>query len=250
MRRLLAVLGVALVATACEVEPMSPADADVAASLEEMASLAYGVMYVAEGGPGARLMERLSRLPSELALSSAQATMIRGLIASFVEATEADRAALAAIRKEAAEARAAGKPPEEVRAILTRGMEARKRLHEAELALQRGILGVLTPAQREWLASNPPPMPRPCQLTDSQRTEISGLLAAFQEANAADIALVRSVHERARAAHQAGATRAEVEAILAEARPALERLKAAREAVQQAIQAVLTPEQRAAGCMR
>jgi Spy/CpxP family protein refolding chaperone len=137
-----------------------------------------------------------------------------------------------------------------VRAILQRAREARVRLYQAELALRRAVLAVLTPAQRAWLAANGSAQPGPCVLTDAQRTEISALRAAFEEANAADLALVRATYERARAARAAGASRDQIAAILAEAKPALERLRAARRELREKILAVLTPEQRAAGCGR
>jgi Spy/CpxP family protein refolding chaperone len=250
MRKLFAVLATLLVAGGCDNDSMAPTDDGVAATLQEMAALAYGSMQISEQNPGAGLIERLGQLPAEIALTEAQIAHISALVQAFIAATAADREALAAIRAAAADARSAGKSPEEVRAILAGGLEIRRRLREAEVALHRGILASLTPAQRAWLANRPPPQPRPCALTEDQRTEISGLMAAFEQANADDIALVRAVHERARAAHQAGASRQEIAAILAEAREAVQRLRAAREALRAAIQAVLTPEQQAAGCFR
>jgi hypothetical protein len=114
----------------------------------------------------------------------------------------------------------------------------------------RTIHSVLTPPQRAWLTGRTPPPPKPCALSEAQRTEISGLRAAFEQDNAADIAVVRSVHDRARAAHQSGATREEVAAILAEGRAAVQRLRAGREALGVAVQDVLTAQQREASCMR
>jgi hypothetical protein len=247
MRSLVLALSLALLTAGCSDTVTSPSDADLQATLEQLASLGFSVAYVAEGsGQEAGLLQRLGTLPPPLALTAEQASQIKALVDAFVAATAADRQALAAARQAAAAARQAGKPPEEVRAILATAEEARKRLHEAEMGLHRAVMGTLTLAQRAWLAGRQPP--RPCALSDAQRTEISGLMAAFQEANAADLALVRSVHERARAAHTAGAPREQVAAILAEAKPAMERLAAARSALQTQIQAVLTPEQRAAGC--
>jgi hypothetical protein len=109
---------------------------------------------------------------------------------------------------------------------------------------------VLTPAQRAWLTGRTPREPGPCStITEAQRNEISALRAAFEQANAADIALVASAHERARAAVQAGATREQIAAILAEARAALQRLATARAALHDAVGAALTPAQLAAGCL-
>jgi Spy/CpxP family protein refolding chaperone len=250
MWRPLAILTLAFSVAACAGDATAPAGEDVDALLEEMAGLAWSVTQVADGGIGHGLMQRLAGLPADIALSADQRARIGALIEAFVAATAADRAALTAIREEAADARRDGATPEQVRAILATGAEPRKRLHEATIALQRAVLAELTPAQRAWLANRPPPEPRPCALSDTQRTEISGLLAAYEAANAADIALIRAVHERARAAKDAGATRAEVAAILAEGREAVQRLRAARDALREGIRAVLTPEQLAAGCFR
>jgi Spy/CpxP family protein refolding chaperone len=250
MRRLAAVITLALMAGmagACTGDATGPGD-DQNAMLEELAILAFSAMQVGDGDNG--LMGRLAQLPPEFALSADQLAQIGALIDAFIAATAAPREALAAIRADAAAARQAGKSPEEVRAILAAGAEIRLALHQAERALNQAIIGVLTPAQRMWLSGRTPPEPRPCALSEDQRNEISALRAAYEQANAADIALVRDVHDRARAAQQAGAPRAEIAAILAEARDAVQRLRAAREALHTAILGVLTPEQVAAGCMR
>jgi Spy/CpxP family protein refolding chaperone len=252
MRKLMAVLTLSLAAAtvACDSEPMAPLDDDATALLGEVAGLAFGSMDAGDGAGGPGIMERLSKLPPEIALNDAQAAAIAAMIETFVAATAADRQALAAILQEAAQARQSGKTPEEVRAILARGAPLRERLHTAQLTLHRSIMGTLTPAQRAWLMNGQPPTPRPCALTDAQRTEISALRAAFEESNAADIALLRSVHQRAQAARDAGASREAIVAILAEGREAVERLRAARTALHAAMQAVLTPAQQAAGCFR
>jgi hypothetical protein len=248
MRGMAVVLAVA-VATACSTDVTAPMEDEVAATLAEMASLAYGVTQVGDAGPGAGLMERLAQLPAEIALSSEQLAQITAHIDAFVAATAADRAALLALREEAAAARAAGASKEEVQAIMEPGQAIRRQLHEAERALVQAIIGTLTQAQRAWLMNRPPPQPRPCALTEAQRAEISTLRAAYEADNATDIATVRSTHERAVAAKEAGASRQEVAAIVAEGRAALERLKAARAELHEAVLAVLTAEQRAAGCM-
>jgi Spy/CpxP family protein refolding chaperone len=249
-RRLMAVLGAALLASACAGDGVGPAEPNVETTFAALAAQAYGALNVADAGSGPGLIERLGQLPPELALSATQTTAIRGLIEAFLAATAGDRAALAAVRAQALAARQAGKTAEEVQAILAAGAPTRTRLLEAERALHHAILAVLTPAQRAWLTGRTPPPPRTCALTDAQRVEISGLFAAFEQANAADIALVRSVHERARAAHQAGASRQAIAAILEEARQAMARLQAARGSLQASILAVLTPAQREAGCFR
>jgi hypothetical protein len=248
-RRLVAVLGAALLAGACAGDGAGPADPAADVMFEELAALAYGALNVADAGSGPGIVERLGQLPPELALTGNQTAAIRGLVEAFLAATAGDRAALASVREQALAARQAGKSAAEVQAILAAGAPIRMRLLQAERALHQAVLAVLTPAQRAWLAGRTPPPPQ-CALTDAQRVEISGLIAAFEQANAADIAFVRTVHERARAAHQAGASRQAIAAILEEAKPALARLQAARGPLKVAIQAVLTPAQREAGCFR
>jgi hypothetical protein len=242
MRKLFSILAIAAL-TACAGDATGPGDSRL-----DMATLAYGGIQVGEAGSGDDLMARLSNLPAAVALSAAQISQISSLIANFTSATNADRNALAAIQKEAADARAAGKTADEVRAILARGADIRARLQQSERTLRDAVFAVLTTEQRAALSNRPAPTPRPCAMTDAQRTEISGLLAAFEQANAADIAAIRSAHERAAAARQSGASRDAVAAILAEARAAMARLETARASLQTAIKGVFTAEQIAAGC--
>jgi Spy/CpxP family protein refolding chaperone len=151
---------------------------------------------------------------------------------------------------QAREAVQAGKSREEVRAILEQGIPIRQRLHAAETQLRSDILAVLTAEQRAWLEAH---QPRPCTaapLTDAQKAEISALVAAFEQANRADIEAIRAAFEQARTAHQNGASREEIHAILETVRPAMQRVRAAEVALAAAIAAVLTPEQRASGCHR
>ena len=249
MRIWMAVIGAALIAGACTNDTTGLDD--TAAQLDEMADYAYGATRVGDRGSNP-FLERLAQLPAELALSADQRSQIDALVAQFVAASTADRAALAALLEQAAAARQAGQTREQVAAILAGGTAIRERLHQAERELHSAVTAVLTPAQRAWLTgrTSTPREPGPCStVTDAQRTEISALRAAFEQANAADIALVTSAHERARAAVSAGATREQIAAILTEARAALQRLATARAALQDAIQGVLTPAQLAAGCL-
>ena len=89
------------------------------------------------------------------------------------------------------------------------------------------------------------PLPDNLKLTDAQKAQIEAAVTAFKTANAADIAAMKAAHQAARDAKKAGKTKEEVKAILATARPAAERLRAASAALRTAIQAVLTAEQRA-----
>ena len=246
MRTWMAVIGAALMVGACSSDTTGPSNDT--SQLADMADYAFGAMRV--GDPGNRFMERLAGLPADLALTAAQRTQIDALNAQFLAATAADRAALAALAQQAAAARQAGQTREQVQAILAGGAAIRTRLQQAELALYNAILGVLTPAQLAWLSGRTPREPGPCStVTEAQRNEISALRAAFEQANAADIAAVAAALDRARAAGQAGATREQIAAILAEARAAMQRLATARAALHAAVNAVLTPEQVAAGCL-
>ena len=87
--------------------------------------------------------------------------------------------------------------------------------------------------------------PDELKLTDAQKAAIQALVDAFNTAHQADLAALKAIHEQARAAMQAGKTRAEVKAILDTAKPVLDRMRAAFDALHTAIEAVLTPAQRA-----
>jgi Spy/CpxP family protein refolding chaperone len=243
MRKLIFVL-VAAAMTACSQDSTAP-DSDVLL-LEDAASLAFGAMDLAD--PGSHFIARLNNLPDSIKLSAEQQTQIRALIAAFLEATTADKEALAALYQQARAARAAGASEAEIRAIFAQGDEIRRRLHQAEERLHTAILEVLTPAQRAWLTR-----PRPClaeniRLTEAQKTQITALLSAFETANRADLEAIRAVFEQARAAHQSGATREQIAEILRQARAPMERLRAARAELEAAIRALLTPAQIASGC--
>ena len=192
-----------------------------------------------------------ARLPPELALTAEQKAAIAALHEGFKAATAADVAALRAIEAEARAARQAGKSREEIHAILARGRPILERLHDAFVALQAAIWQVYTPEQRSWIDAH---RPKPCgpggppPLSDAQIQQIRALQAAFVEAVRADLALIKQTVEAAHAAAQAGATREEIAAILHQADAARARVRAAELRLHEAIDAVLTPEQRAARC--
>lgn len=246
MRKSLLTLLAVLAMAACSEDTAGPADNTLL--LDDAAVLAYGGMDMAD--PGTHFIARLKMLPDSIKLSSAQEEQIRTLLAAFVQTTKTDLEALAAIHQEARAAREAGKTATEIRAILARGDVIRARLHAAEAQLRADIEAVLTAAQKAWLAAA---RQHPCRaedirLTDAQKTEITALIAAFQTANKADLETIKAVFEEARAAHQNGATRAEVAAILAKASAAMTRVQAARIELDAAIRALLTPAQLASGC--
>lgn len=215
----------------------------------EFGSVAYGMPGM---HPGRALPElgRLKALPDSLKLTAEQEAEIDALLVAFQAANEADLAALATIMEAARAARAAGKTRPEVAAILAPAREIHQRLLAARLQLHAAIDAVLTAAQKSWLSARrelctPGSV---VSLTDAQKAQIRALYDAFQQANQADLEAVRAAMEQARAARQAGATREQVQAILAPARDAMTRLQAAGDALRAAIDAVLTPEQRASNC--
>lgn len=197
------------------------------------------------GGIGA------ARLPTELALTTEQKAAIAALHEAFKAATAADITALRAIETEARAARSAGKGRDEIHVILARGAPILARLAQAFAALQAAIWQVYTPEQRAWIdahrpvpcgANGPPP------LSDAQIQQIRALQHRFMEAVKDDMALIKRVVEAAHQALRSGAARAEIERILHQADAARERVHDAEMRLQQAIDAVLTPEQRAKRC--
>jgi Spy/CpxP family protein refolding chaperone len=249
MRKTLSVLFAALAITACSNDSTAP-NLDLAT----LDAGAFGTALTIAGGyDAATYQDRLTNaLPDSLALSDAQKAQIKSLVDAFVASTRADHDALAAILKEARDAIAAHKTRSEVEAILQKGRPIRERLSAAEAKLRSDIEGVLSPAQRAWLTSHRPSGCRPERfppLSDAQKAQIRALEQAFQSANQADLALVKSVYEEVEAARRAGKSREEIAQILAKAADPIKRLNAARIELRAKISAVLTPEQKSSGCL-
>ncbi|MEO6447491.1 MAG: hypothetical protein ABIZ91_13150 [Gemmatimonadaceae bacterium] len=87
--------------------------------------------------------------------------------------------------------------------------------------------------------------PDSLKLTTEQKATISALENDFKSANAADFAALKAIQVQARAARDAGKSRAEIEVIIKTALPIRARLDAAFEAFRAAVLAVYTPAQRA-----
>jgi Spy/CpxP family protein refolding chaperone len=247
MRKFLILCITALAISGCAKDTSAPATDGVL--LDDAALLAYGSMDMAD--PGSHFIARLNSLPDSIRLSAEQRTQIRALLSAYLSATRADMEALAAIHQEARAAHQAGATEAEMRAIFARGDAIRARLHDAEARLRASIGALLTPAQKMWLGGSGDR--RPCanpdiRLTDAQHTQITALIAAFETANRADLDAIKAVHEQARAAIQAGASRESVAEILAQANAPMQRIRAAREALNAAIRALLSPAQLASGC--
>jgi len=241
LRLALALAGTVVLA-ACSSDSSGPSESDGLSLIPEFAeSMASSVDAGGIGG---------ARLPDQLALSTEQKAAIAALHEAFKTATAGDIAALRALEAEARAAHAAGQR-EAVQAILARGAPILARLGLAFATLQAAIWQVYTPEQRAWLAAH---RPQPCgpggppQLSDAQIQQIRALQQAFVTAVAADIALIRQTADAAHHAAQAGASRTEIEQILHQADAARARVHAAELRLQQDIDAVLTPEQRAHRC--
>ncbi len=250
MRRLAWFAAAAFALTACSSDTTSPDNAD----LTLLEAGAFGTALTTTGGYDAQgYQDRLvNGLPDELELSDAQKTQIRSLVEAFQQATRADREALGAILHEAREAIEAKKPRSEVQAILAGGAPIIARLAAAEAKLKADIDAVLTPEQRAWIAAHSPRGCRPDRfppLTDAQKAQIHALEVAFQTQNKADLDAVKAILEEAAAAIRAGKSRDEVTAILEKARAPMLRLETARKDLREKILNVLTPEQKASGCL-
>jgi Spy/CpxP family protein refolding chaperone len=247
MRKSAVVVLAMLALVSCAEDATAP---DEGSLLEHDAILAFDAGGVSDPG---RHMVAIHRLPRELRLSADQEARLKVLLERFQTATQPDREELARIQRQAGEARKAGKPREEIARILAQADEIRKRMAAAEQALAAAILDILTAEQRAWLAAH---QPRACNrntappLTDAQRSQIALLMADYEEKYKADLEIVRASLERARLAQKNGASREEIARILETAKAASGRLQAAQAELARAIDALLTPEQRASGCYR
>ena len=85
--------------------------------------------------------------------------------------------------------------------------------------------------------------PDSIRLTAAQKTAIQGLVDAYAAANASDLAALQSIHAQLDAAMKAGATKAQLDAIMTTAAPILARQMIASKALHDAIFALLTPLQ-------
>lgn len=207
---------------------------------------------------GAAAMDRAgiggSELPDNLKLTAEQKARIQALHDAFHAANAADLAALKAIEGELKAAIAAKKDRAAIAAILAKAEPIRARLSVAFARLQREIWSVYTAEQQAWITSKGrgDSACRPdvvSKLSAAQVARIRELKSAFGESVKEFHVTIKKVHEEARAAAQAGATREQVAAILARAEPALTALKAAERRLATAILEVLTPEQKANACL-
>lgn len=239
--RFVLLCGVIAASAACSgSEPVSPATTGVEVVDLVPDYAASPATRVDAAGIGA------AQLPESLRLTVEQKAAIAALHDAFMKATAADVAALRAIEQEVKAAIGAGKSREEIRAILARAAPIRERLDAAFTKLRADIWAVYTPEQQAWIESH---RPRSCDrsaltLTEEQVKQIRALQDQFLVTVKADLELIRSVAEEARAAREAGKSRQEVAAILAKASEAHRRVADAEKKLQEAILALLTAEQR------
>jgi Spy/CpxP family protein refolding chaperone len=250
MRRFVMLFGAVAMLAACDKSaPVSPSSA--AADLSETVDLVpdYAVSPAASvdaAGIGS------AQLPETLRLTVEQKAAIAALHDAFMKATAADVAALRAIEQEAKAAIKAGKSREEIRAVLAKAAPIRERLDAAFKKLQADIWAVYTPEQRAWIESHRPRAcgPDAARLTEEQVKQIRSLQDRFYASVKADLELIRSIAEEAKKARAAGKSREEVAAILARAAEAQARVASAERRLQEAILALLTPEQKRAWTCR
>ncbi len=245
MRRIALITIAALGVAACSSDTTAPATSGSTID----AGGAFGTALTVAGGYEADLYQNriLNALPDSLKLSADQQTKVKALVEAFDNATKADRNALSTILAKARDASNGHAGADSVGRILARGLEITARLAAAESKLKSDIDAILTADQRAWIASH---APKSCKsgsfapLSDSQKAQIIALEKAFETNNKADLQTVRAAFDSAQ-----GKSKAERDAILASVAPAIARLDASRKALTAAITAVLTPEQRASGCL-
>lgn len=242
MRRIAIVTFAALSLAACSSDSTAPESPDLAFD----AALTGSALTVIGGYEAEIYQSRLfNALPDSLKLSADQEARIKALVAAFEAATKADREALNAILRAAGNG---GRPTREaMREALAKAAPIIARLQAAGSKLKADIDAVLTAEQRAWIAANAPKRCRPDQfpaLSEAQKAQIRALERAFQETNKADLDAVKAAFEEAR-----GKSRDEAARILERVAANRARLEAARKQLREAISGVLTPEQKASGCL-
>lgn len=253
MRRFALVVAAAAL-VGCSNETTSPADSAASTELITQFTNSFGDAFTAAGGYDADLFELrlLHALPDSIRLSADQEAKIKALVDAYNAATKADREALNAVLRQAKDAVKAHKSPDDVKAILNTGAPIAGRLSTAAANLKTAIDAVLTADQLAWLASH---APKNCKkgsfppLTDAQKIQMKAYEAAFETANKADLQAVRKAMDDVKAAIHDGKTAAQVQAILDAVKPAIDRLANARKTLHDQLESVLTPEQKASGCI-
>jgi Spy/CpxP family protein refolding chaperone len=237
-----------VVVAACSTDTTAPAATNLLAEdgIDLVQDLGVSSASVVDrGGIGG------SEFPDSLRLTAEQKAQIAALHLGYQAATKADLEALQALEAEAKAARKAGKSRAEVEAILRKAEPVVARLRAAFAKLQEEIKRVYTPAQVAWLARRGEGCSRDstARLTQDQIEKIRALKAAFEASIKDELALIRSVHQEAKEARAAGASEEQIKRILAKANDALEAIRKAEIRLKEAINAVLTEEQRRNHCI-
>lgn len=249
-RTFLAVAAIGLVGlAACSTETVAPSDLALLAGdpIDLVPDYAISIAAVVDGaGIGG------ARLPDELKLTADQKAAIAALHEAFMQENADEIAALRELEQQIRQLRRSGGSREEIRALLAEAHGILQGLADEFAALQEAIWAIYTPEQREWIEAHKPKVcdrNGPPQLTDEQIAKIRSLKQAFQEAIADEIAAIKAAQQEARAAKQAGASAEEIRAILATVKDEMEAVRQAEVRLMNAIQDVLTPEQRAKWCI-
>ena len=234
---------------ACSTETVAPnelalLDADVLDLVPDYAVSSAAV--VDGGGIGG------ARLPDDLKLTADQKAAIVALHEAFMQENAEEVAALRQIEQQIRQLRRSGGSREGIMALLSDAHEIRQGLADEFAALQEAIWAIYTAEQRAWIEAHKPKVcgpGGPPQLTEEQIAQIRALQQAFKEATADEMAAIKAAHEAAREAHQAGASAEEIRAILAGVKDEMEAVRQAEQRLMDAIQEVLTPEQRERWCI-
>lgn len=237
---------------ACSNDTTAPASSDQ--QVTDFSISAFGTALTSVGGYDADLyqLRLFHALPDDIKLTPDQEAKIKALVDAYKKDTKADNEALNAILRQAREAVTARKTGDEVKAILDKGAPIVARLAAAAADLKTKIDAILTAEQRAWLASH---APKKCEkgkfppLTDAQKAQMKAYEEAFEQANKADVATVKAGMDQIKSAIAASKGPADIQAILDGIKPALNRLATARKTLQSQLESVLTPEQKASGCL-
>lgn len=193
-----------------------------------------------------------ANLPDELKLTADQKAAIAALHEAFKQDHQDEIQALRAIEQQIRDLRRNGGTRDQVRALLEDARVILDGMADDFAALQDAIWAIYTPAQRAWIEAHRPKMcgPNgPPTLTEAQVAQIRALKQAFEQSIADELAAIKAAHDAARAAHQAGASEAEIKAIIDGVKDEMEAVRAAEKKLMEDIQALLTPEQRASWCI-
>jgi Spy/CpxP family protein refolding chaperone len=233
---------------ACSMESVAPTELlGDAGAIDLVPDYAISSAAVVDGGGigGARL-------PDELKLTAEQKAAIAVLHDAFTQENADEIAALRALEQQIRQLRRSGGSREEIRALMADAHVILAGLAEEFAALQEAIWAIYTPEQKAWIETHKPKVcdrNGPPQLTEEQIAKIRALKQAFAEAVADELAAIKAAHQEAREAHQAGASAEEIRAILATVKDELEAVRQAEQRLMNAIQDVLTPEQRERWCI-